>query len=139
VVALSIPAAESTPRDGIGENQKMEDPTDDAAELRRTMYIAAFWFAATLISGTVTTAILLASGWRPAQLSAFGQASWFTGTGLATIGTVLLAWAGCPVTPRGVAKENAHKTITVRIGIAAVLVGMALASAVELASPARMG
>lgn len=113
----------------------MEDPTHDAAELRRTTYIAALWFAAAVISGTITTAMLLASGWRPYNLSPLPEAIWLAGTVIASAGTVLLAWAGCPVTSLGVAQENRRKTLTVRIGIVAFMVGIAVASAVELFSP----
>jgi hypothetical protein len=116
----------------------MEDPTQDAAELRRTMYIAALWFAAALISGTITTAMLMASGWRPYRLAVFPDAIWVTGTSIAALGTVLLAWAGCPITKHAVVEEDKRKSLVVRAGIAAFIVGTAMASIVELSSPVRL-
>jgi cation transport ATPase len=113
------------------------DPTRDDAELQRTMYIAAFWFAAALISGTVTTAILMSTGWRPYRLPLGSEAVWLVSTGVSVLGTVLLAWAGCPVTKRGVRQENGRKSLTVRLGIVAFLVGIAAASLVELFGPVQ--
>jgi hypothetical protein len=117
----------------------MDDPTQGAAELRRTMYIAALWFAAALLSGTITTAMLIASGWRPYRLAAFPGAIWIVGTSAAALGTVLLAWAGCPITKESVAEEDRRKSLVVRIGIAAFIVGTAAASVVELSSPVHLG
>ena len=117
----------------------MDDPTQGAAELRRTMYIAALWFAAALLSGTVTMAMLMASGWRPYRLAAFPDATWIAGTSMAALGTVLLAWAGCPVTRKGVAEEDRRKSLVVRVGIAAFIIGTAAASVVELSSPVHLG
>jgi hypothetical protein len=116
----------------------MENPIESAAELRRTMYIAALWFAAALLSGTVTTAMLMASGWRPYRLAAFPDMMWVVGTSIAALGTVLLAWAGCPVTKKSVGKEDSRKSLVVRVGIAAFIVGTAMASIVELSSPTRL-
>jgi hypothetical protein len=117
---------------------EMDDPTQGAAELRRTMYIAALWFVA-LLSGTITTAMLLASGWRPYRLAAFSDAIWIAGTSAAALGTVLLAWAGCPITKKSVAEEDRRKSLVVRIGIAAFIVGTAAATVVELSSPIHLG
>jgi cation transport ATPase len=114
----------------------MEDLTQDATELRRTTYIAALWFAAALLSGTVTTAILLAGGWRPYRLDVLPGATWLAATAVAAAGTVLLAWAGCPVFPREGATEHHRKSLTIRVGIVAFLAGTAVASSVELFSPA---
>jgi hypothetical protein len=116
----------------------MTNPTESAAELRRTMYIAALWFAAALLSGTITTALLMASGWRPYRLAAFPAAMWVAGTSIAAAGTVLLAWAGCPVTKKGVREEDSRKSLVVRVGIAAFIVGTAVSSIVELSSPTRL-
>jgi multisubunit Na+/H+ antiporter MnhB subunit len=113
----------------------MDDPTTDAAELRRTMYISALWFAAAVVCGTVTTAILMASGWRPYRLTPFPETAWVIGAIISVIGTVLLAWAGCPVTSRGLGDENKRKTLVIRLGIVAFMLGIALASVVELLSP----
>jgi cation transport ATPase len=117
----------------------MEDPTQDAAELRRTMYISALWFAAALLSGTVTTAVLMASGWRPYRLAALPEVIWWAGTAVSSVGTVLLAWAGCPVTKQGAAEADRNKSLAVRVGVAAFLAGIATASIVELCSPAMHG
>jgi cation transport ATPase len=113
----------------------MEDPTQDAAELRRTMYIGALWFAASLLSGTITTAVLMASGWRPYRLADFPEAVWLAGTSVAVVGTILLAWAGCPITNQGLVEEIRRKSLVVRIGVAAFIGGTAVASIVELSSP----
>ena len=99
------------------------------------MYIAALWFAAALLSGTITTALLMASGWRPYRLAAFPEAVWLAGTAVAAAGTVLLAWAGCPITKKGLVDENRRKSVTVRMGIGAFILGTAVASVVELWSP----
>ena len=117
----------------------MDDPTQGAAELRRTMYIAALWFAAAMLSGTITTAMLMASGWRPYRLTTFPDAIWIAGTSVAALGTVLLAWAGCPITKKSVAEEDRRKSLVVRVGIAAFIVGTAVASLVELSSPVHLG
>jgi hypothetical protein len=120
-------------------NGQMEDPTQEAAELRRTMYIAALWFAAALLSGTVTTAVLMSSGWRPYRLAVLPEVIWWTGTAVSCIGAVLLAWAGCPVARPGRAQENRNKALTVRIGVGSFLAGIGTASIVELCSPAIFG
>jgi cation transport ATPase len=135
---MSIPNASSAADSVRAHDGEMDDPTQDAAELRRTMYIAALWFAAALLSGTITTAILMASGWRPYRLAAFPDAVWIAGTSVASLGTVLLAWAGCPITKKGLAEEDKRKSLAVRIGIAAFIGGTAMASIVELSSPARL-
>jgi hypothetical protein len=116
-------------------NGQMDDPTADAAELRRTMYISAFWFVGALLSGTVTTAMLIASGWRPYRLDLLPEIIWWLATAVSASGTVLLAWAGCPITKHGVGQESHSKSMTVRIGIVAFLAGIAVASVVELCSP----
>ena len=119
------------------ETRPVDDPTRDAAELRRTMYIAALWFAAALLSGTVTTAILMSTGWRPYRLPLVAEIIWLVSTGVSVLGTVLLAWAGCPVTNSGVHEENRRKSLTVRVGTVAFLVGTAAASLVELFTPVQ--
>jgi hypothetical protein len=135
---MSIPKAMALASRVLRDDGEMDAPTRDAAELRRTMYIAALWFAAALLSGTITTAMLIASGWRPYRLAAFPDAIWVAGTSIAALGTVLLAWAGCPVTKRGIVEEDRRKSLVVRVGIAAFIVGTAMASIVELSSPARL-
>lgn len=113
----------------------MNDPTTSAPELQRTMFIAALWFTAALLSGTITTAMLLAAGWRPYLLDPLPRTIWLASGAVAVVGTVLLAWAGCPVTKRGVESENTRKSITVRIGIVAFMAGIGVASLVELFTP----
>ena len=105
--------------------------------MRRTMYIAGMWFAAALLSGTVTTAILMWTGWRPYRLPLAAEIIWLAASGVASLGTVLLAWAGCPVTNSGVREENQRKSLTVRIGIVTFMVGIAAASLVELFTPVQ--
>lgn len=90
-----------------------------------------------MLSGTVTTAILMSTGWRPYRLPLPMEVIWLAGTGLACLGTVLLALAACPVSsPRGESATR-RRWLILRLGLALFLVGTAVASVVELFTPVQ--
>jgi hypothetical protein len=97
--------------------------------------LAAALFAAALLSGTITTAILMSSGFRPYRLDPLPAALWLSGTGLAVIGTALLGWASCPPLGAGARASVPPRSLVIRVGMAVFLVGMGAASLVELFSP----
>jgi hypothetical protein len=105
------------------------------AETDRIIRTGTIWTAAAVIAPALILGPLLASGWRPDQLSGFGETFWWIGAIAAAVGVALLIWAGCPVLGFPLAQANAQKVFSIRVGIVVNVSGMALAGLALLIAP----
>jgi membrane protein implicated in regulation of membrane protease activity len=98
----------------------------DADEIRRIDFSGTSWLAAVLIANAVFVAALILRGWTYADLAPDQVLPWWIGVGIVAAATVLLAWAGCPVIRKNLAREDATKALSIRVGIVGYLVGAAI-------------
>jgi hypothetical protein len=115
--AQDVLTADDAPRDFPGA-----DAADDAL-LRHIVSVGGLWFAAAVVAAAVGLAGLLAAGWRPSDLHGAGDALWWTGAAVAAGGIGALAWAGCPVVVPESHPATERKSLSIRAGVVAFLVG----------------
>lgn len=101
-------------------------------EILRTDFSGTIWFGATLIATSITLAGLLASGWRPHDLSSDAAIAWWLGGALVVVGMAALAYAGCPVQGSSVQTDDRVKTIAIRVGLVVYALGSLTALAAVL-------
>ena len=117
------------------EEQPVDEPfTSLAAELNRIDFTGTIWFGATAIASTVPLAILLASGWRPGDLSPILAAVWWLGAVATASGIAALAWAGCPVLGFSMTEADRQKSLCIRLGTLLYIAGTIVAGAAILLS-----
>lgn len=105
-----------------------EFPGADAqhdALLRHVVFTGTLWFCAALVGALLPLAGLLADGWRPSALPAAGRVGWWTSSVLVLAAVAALAWAGCPVVATEPATAAARKSVSIRVGLVLLLVGLA--------------
>ncbi|RCK68917.1 hypothetical protein DT076_13440 [Desertihabitans brevis] len=104
------------------------------AELTRIGFSGTLWFAAALLAAAIGLAGLLAGGWRPAGLPTLAAVGFWVGAGAQLLGLGGLAWAGCPVIGLDRERADKNKSLVVRAGVIAFVLGGALASLAVLLS-----
>jgi MFS family permease len=104
-----------------------------AAELSRIGFTGTIWFAAAVIGAGVPLAGLLARGWRPHDLPEGAEFVWWIGFALILIALGSLAWAGCPVLRTDVPSADRQKSVWIRVGVVAFMIGAAAATLAVLA------
>jgi hypothetical protein len=103
--------------------------------VQRIMSTGAIWFVAAIGSVALLLGPLLASGWRPAVLSAGLQTLWWIGAALVALSVGLIGWSGCPILEVSVAVADRNKSRTMQFGTAMLIVGGALALLAVLLGP----
>jgi len=114
----------------------MTDIRSPDAETTRIIRSGTVWLAAVVIAAALLLAAAVDSGWRPTDLEQPWYAVWWFGASLATVGTALLMWAGCPTLGFTVEQAYRQKRRSIRAGISLSLIGMALGALAVLATPA---
>lgn len=104
--------------------------------VQRIMSTGTVWFAAAVGAVGVFLGLVLASGWRPAQLAVPDQVLWWVGAGVVVLSIGLLGWSGCPILEVDVPTANRNKTRTMQWGTALFIAGGALAIVALSLSPA---
>lgn len=119
-----------------------EDPVTEAeftgmaAETGRIVRSGTIWTAAGVIAPSIILGPMLASGWRPLDLSVAAAVPFWVGALAAAIGLALLIWAGCPVLGFTLPEAYRQKVFCARVGIVLNPAGMALAALALMLSPA---
>ena len=104
--------------------------------VQRIMTTGTVWFAAAIGTAGVFLGLVLASGWRPAQLAAPDQILWWVGAFVVVLSIGLLGWSGCPILEVDVPTADRNKTRTMQWGTALFIAGGALAALALLLGPA---
>ena len=104
--------------------------------VQRIMATGTVWFAAAVGTAGVFLGLVLASGWRPAQLAAPDQILWWVGAFVVVLSIGLLGWSGCPILEVDVPTADRNKTRTMQWGTALFIAGGALAALALLLGPA---
>lgn len=110
--------------------------TSKPAEVGRVDFTGAIWFGAVLIGTGIPLAGLFAAGWRPAVLPGAARIFWWLGAGLSLAGLGCLAWAGCPLLGDDFEATYQQKSVCIRLGTVAAMVGFAVTTVVVLLSSA---
>ncbi|MFD1721935.1 hypothetical protein [Amnibacterium endophyticum] len=97
------------------------------ALLRHVVFTGTVWFCGAVVAVLLPLTGLLASGWRPHDLAGGAQAVWWSGGAVALAGVLGIAWAGCPVVSADPGRAAARKSVTIRAGIALLLLGFVVA------------
>jgi hypothetical protein len=103
--------------------------------VQRIMRTGTVWFASAVGTVGVFLGLVLASGWRPAQLAVPDQVVWWTGAVVVVLSIGLLGWSGCPILEVDVPTADRNKTRTMQWGTALFIIGGALAAAALLLGP----
>lgn len=105
------------------------------ANVQRIMSTGTVWFAAAIGSVAAFTGLLLASGWRPAILSAGLGTLWWAGSASVALSIGLIGWSGCPILETSVPVASRNKSFTMQVGTALFIVGSAAAILAVLLGP----
>ena len=105
-------------------------------ELRRIGLVGTVWFTAALVAIGIPLEGLLNSGWRPGDLPALAEISWWLGAALTSLGLFGFAWAGCPVWGWGAESSARQKSISIRLGVAFFLAGAVISFVAIMSVPA---
>lgn len=84
--------------------------------VQRIMSTGTAWFGVAVGSVAVTMSILLASGWRPADLSPELGILWWVCAVVVTMSIGLIGWSGCPILEVSVPVANRNKSRTMQLG-----------------------
>ena len=104
--------------------------------VQRIMRTGTVWFAAAVAATAIFSGLLLASGWRPSQLSGFDQLLWWVGAFAVTLSIGLIGWSGCPILEVDVPTADRNKSRTMQVGTALFIIGSAIAVLAVLVGPA---
>jgi hypothetical protein len=105
--------------------------------VQRIMWTGTAWFAAVIGSIAITMGLLLASGWRPSELTPGLGVLWWVGAVLVALSVFSIGWSGCPVLEVSVPIADRNKTRTMQLGTLVFIVGSALSLAAVLLGPAH--
>lgn len=120
-------------RENTGALHELMTPEKNVKRIMRT---GTIWFAAAVVAVGLFMGVLLASGWRPAQLGAFDQALWWVGALIVVVSIGLIGWSGCPILEVDVPTADRNKTKTMQFGTALFIIGGAIAVFAVLVGPA---
>lgn len=93
--------------------------------VQRIMRTGTVWFGVAAGSVAVTMGLLLASGWRPAVLSAGLRVLWWFSATTVALSVGLIGWSGCPILEVSVPVADRNKSRTMQLGTMLFIVGSA--------------
>jgi hypothetical protein len=103
--------------------------------VQRIMWTGTAWFGVIVGATAIVLGLLLASGWRPAELPAGLGVLWWFGAVLVAASVALVGWSGCPILEVSVPIADRNKTRTMQLGTLLFIVGGALSLAAVLLGP----
>lgn len=112
---------------------RMMDPEPN---VQRIMWTGTIWFAAVIVSISLSIGMLLSAGWRPSVLPEPLQAIWWVGAFAVALSVGLIGWSGCPILEVSVPVASRNKSRTMQFGTFLFIMGGAIAVGVELLGPA---
>lgn len=134
---MSTTASPNTSTPAESADRPLHDLMQPEQNVQRIMWTGTLWFAAVIGSIAITMGLLLASGWRPAQLPPGLGVLWWVGAVLVALSVAAIGWSGCPVLEVSVPIADRNKTRTMQLGTLAFIVGSALSLAAVLLGPAH--
>lgn len=108
--------------------------TSVTAQLKRMDFSGGLWFAASIIASVIPVALLVSSGWRPADLPGPEAAMWWFGSLLTLLAVCAFGWGGCPAyafTPEVALRQ---KIYSMRAGVVLFIAGGTLSMFAVLVS-----
>ena len=99
------------------------------------MRTGTIWLAMVVIAAALVLGPSFAAGWHPGLMSGPLEAAWWFGAVVASAGTALLVWAGCPVLGFPLAEAHRQKVFSIRVGIVLSLSGLVFTGGVALLAP----
>lgn len=118
-------------------DQSLHELMQPEQNVQRIMWTGTAWFAVAVGSTAVTMGLLLASGWRPADLPAGLAVLWWIASVMVAGSIGLIGWSGCPILEVSVPVADHNKTRTMQLGTLLFIVGGALSLAAILLGPAH--
>ncbi|VXB95476.1 conserved membrane hypothetical protein [Frigoribacterium sp. 9N] len=115
---------------------ELHDLMTPEKNVQRIMWTGTIWFVAAVGSVAVAMGLLLATGWRPALLSAGLATLFWVGAALVALSVGLIGWSGCPILEVDVPTADRNKTRTMQAGTMLFIVGGAAALLAVLLGPA---
>jgi hypothetical protein len=104
--------------------------------VQRIMSTGTVWFGVAVGSVAVVAGLLLASGWRPSELSNGQQTLWWVASGIVVFSIGLIGWSGCPILEVSVLVADRNKTRTMQLGVMLFIIGGAAALLAVMLEPA---
>jgi NhaP-type Na+/H+ or K+/H+ antiporter len=103
--------------------------------VQRIMWTGTIWFVGAIGSVAVALGLLLASGWRPAELNGADAVLWWIAFGVVVLSIGLIGWSGCPILEVSVKTADRNKTRTMQLGTLLFILGSAAAMLAVLLGP----
>ena len=129
---LDRPRPEERPAPAIHDLMSPEQ------NVQRIMWTGTAWFGVAVGASAVILGLLLATGWRPALLTAGMKVVWWIGSAFVALSIGLIGWSGCPILEVDVPTANRNKTYTMQLGTLLFIVGGAAAMFAVLMSPSGL-
>lgn len=105
--------------------------------VQRIMWTGTAWFAVVIGAPAITLGLLVASGWRPADLSSGLAVLWWIASAVVVLSIGLIGWSGCPILEVNVRIADRNKTRTMQLGTLFFIVGSAASLLAVLLGPAH--